>query len=201
MNVVRGIIFCNVLVFILWYFPSSIDPVFMEQHFLVSYDALIQGRVWTLLTSVFSHYLFFHFFINMYVFYGFGYALEKIMGPFAFFRFYLLAGIFSSLGHCFASYYLMNDPRIPALGASGAVSGVILLFSLFFPKEKLLLLGLIPVPAITGALIFVGLDLWGLIAQSRGSGLPIGFGAHLGGAIFGCLYFLRTKFRSKRTTL
>ena len=41
--------------------------------------------------------------------------------------------------------------------------------------------GIVPVPALAGVLAFVGLDLWGLIAQGRGGGLPIGHGAHLGG--------------------
>ena len=64
-----------------------------------------------------------------------------------------------------------------------------MVFSLLFPKQKLLLFGIIPVSAILGALIFVGLDIWGLIAQAEGGGLPIGHGAHLGGALSGFLYY------------
>jgi hypothetical protein len=45
-------------------------------------------------------------------------------------------------------------------------------------------------PAILGALLFVGLDLLGLYAQTEGSGLPIGHGAHLGGAATGVLFYL-----------
>jgi membrane associated rhomboid family serine protease len=40
-----------------------------------------------------------------------------------------------------------------------------------------------------GALAFIGLDVWGLIAQAEGGGLPIGHGAHLGGAFTGILYY------------
>ncbi len=47
----------------------------------------------------------------------------------------------------------------------------------------------IPVPALVGALLFVGLDVWGLVAQSAGGGLPIGHGAHLGGAACGALFY------------
>ncbi len=44
-------------------------------------------------------------------------------------------------------------------------------------------------PALFGAFLFVGLDIIGLIAQSGGGGLPIGHGAHLGGAATGALYY------------
>ena len=87
-----------------------------------------------------------------------------------------------------------------ALGASGAIAGLVLVFSLIFPREKILLMGIIPVPALFGALAFVGLDLWGLTAQAHGGGLPIGHGAHLGGALTGMLYyvfFLRRRIRRR----
>ena len=44
-------------------------------------------------------------------------------------------------------------------------------------------------PAMVGAVLFVGLDIWGVVAQAEGGGLPIGHGAHLGGAIAGLIYF------------
>jgi membrane associated rhomboid family serine protease len=131
----------------------------------------------------------FHLFVNMYVFFGFGAALENILGAKRFLSFYLIAGILGSLGHCLVSSVLLHDPALPALGASGAVAGVIVLFSFLFPKERLLLLGIIPMPAYIGAFLFVGLDIWGLVAQTQGSSLPIGYGAHLGGALFGLIYY------------
>lgn len=188
-SVVSIIIKLNIIVFILWFIFAS-RPDFMIQHFLVSWSAVADGRFWTLLTSVFSHNMLFHLLINMYVFFGFGTAIERVLGSKRFLIFYLLAGLIGSLGHCLVSSLILKMPQIPALGASGAISGVILVFSLMFPREKLLILGLIPVPAIFGALLFVGLDVWGLIAQSRGSTLPIGYGAHLGGAMTGLLYYI-----------
>lgn len=184
------ILFLNTMVFLMWMFGSENPNSFMSRNFLVSWDALLDGRIWTLITSAFSHNMFLHFFINMYVFWGFGRLIESIIGARAFFKFYIYAGITSSLAHALTSSYLMNMPDLPALGASGSVAGIILLFSLMFPKERILLLGIIPMPAIVGALAFVGLDLWGLSAQAGGHGLPIGHGAHLGGSLFGLLYYL-----------
>lgn len=179
----------NIAVFILWWLSPFINPNFMIQNFLVSWDGLMAGRIWTLITSVFSHNMFFHIFINMYAFFGFGAVLESVMGSKRFLRFYLAAGIFASFCHALVSAFLLHEPSLPALGASGAISGVILLFSLMFPQERILLLGIIPVPAFTASIFIIGLDLWGLFEQTRGGTLPIGHGAHLGGAFYGFIYY------------
>jgi membrane associated rhomboid family serine protease len=134
--------------------------------------------------------MFLHFFLNMYVLNSFGPIVERVIGPRSFMRFYLVAGIISSLAHSLTCLFFMKEPSLPALGASGSIAGVILLFSLLYPKEKILILGLIPIPALFGALLIVGLDIWGLIEQAGGHGLPIGHGAHLGGAFTGLFYFL-----------
>ncbi len=162
----------------------------MIRNFLVSWDHLAEGRLWTLLTAVFSHNAFWHIFLNMYVLFSFGAVIEELIGPRRFLSFYLLAGIFSSFCHALVSAFILGDSAIPALGASGAVAGLVILFALSYPREKLLIFGLIPIPAIFGALLFVSLDLWGLFAQAGGGGLPIGHGAHLGGALIGFLYFI-----------
>jgi rhomboid-like protein len=189
--VVGQIVKLNIMIFFLWIIGAFMGSTFMMENFLVSWTHLVEGKVWTLVTSAFSHNMFFHIFINMYVFYGFGAVLENHLGSKRFLIFYLVAGVVASLSHCLVSTYLLGQPDLPALGASGAVAGVILLFSLIYPYERILVLGLIPVPAIWGAVVIVGLDVWGLVSQSKGeSSLPIGHGAHLGGALTGLLYFL-----------
>ena len=184
------IIGLNVAVFLMWGFGGTENLQFMLNNFTVSWTGLSEGRFWILLTSVFSHNMFFHIFINMYVLLSFGSILEQVLGRAAFLNFYLMAGIVSSFTHAFVSAALLGAPDQPAVGASGAIAGLILVFSLMFPKQKLLIFGLIPIPAIWGAFAFIGLDLWGLFAQAQGGGLPIGHGAHLGGAAMGLFYYL-----------
>lgn len=194
---VFAIVILNLLVFLGWSFATSREEFyFMAENFLVSWNHLASGYWWVLVTSVFSHNLFFHLMINMLALLSFSRIMVMVMGSLNFVLFYLLAGIVGSLMHALTSLYVIQDPAIPALGASGAVSGVILLFSLLFPKEKLLLLGIIPIRAIWGAVFLIVLDLWGMWAQAKGGGLPIGHGAHLGGAFIGVLYF--TMFRLKK---
>lgn len=197
---VRFITWINIWVFLAWLVSAGTlsNESFMVQNFLVSWQGLQEGRVWTLLTSVFSHNSFLHILLNMYVLNNFGPVLENVLGRREFMRFYLIAGAVSSFCHALVSAFLLGQPELPALGASGSISGLILVFSLLFPRQVLLLFGFIPVRAIVGAFIFVGLDIWGLISQAEGGGLPIGHGAHLGGALCGLIfYFTRLRPRMK----
>lgn len=191
-RIVRTIIILNVVVFAMWfgcvYVPGGVK--FMTENFLVSWTSLSSGRWWTLLTSAFSHNMLFHIVINMFVLRGFGTVMSLELGKKRFILFYLLAGMSGSFLHSFVSAFWMDQPGLPALGASGAIAGIISYFSLLFPEEKILLLGIIPVRAMWGAIILVGFDVWGLMEQTRGGGTLIGHGAHLGGAAIGICWFL-----------
>lgn len=198
LRVVPAVVVVNVLVFILWQAARWSPDLqgFMVTNFLVSWVHLEHGLVWTLLTAAFSHSELWHIAINMVVLWSFGSVLERLLGWRVFLTFYLTSGIVASVAHCVVSWG-MGRPEVPALGASGAVSALLLVYALLFPKARLLVFGIVPVPALAGALFFVGLDLWGLVAQGQGGGLPIGHGAHLGGALCGFLFWwfgLRGKF-------
>ncbi len=184
---IKTIIFINFFVYLLWHFISF---HFMSENFLVSSSLLFEGKIWTLITSTFSHNLFFHFLLNMLILFNFGSILEEILGIKNFLKLYLISGILGSIFHCFTSSYFLNQPSLFALGASGAISGLVLFYSLLFPKNLVYFFGIIPVPSILASLIFISFDLYGLIQQSHGHGLPIGHGAHLGGAAYGIIYFL-----------
>jgi membrane associated rhomboid family serine protease len=187
------IIGLNVLVFLAWQAASYSQPLFkfMTENFLVSTTHILHLHFWTLVTAAFSHSELWHLAINMFVLWSFGTVLEHLWGTRVFVLVYLAAAMVASVSHCAVSSFILGRDNIPALGASGAVSGLLLAYALHFPRHRILLFGIVPVPALAGVLAFVGLDLWGLIAQGRGGGLPIGHGAHLGGALAGALiYFL-----------
>jgi len=187
------IIGLNVIVFLAWQATPMVAGLFeyMTANFLVSTSHILHWHVWTLITAAFSHNELWHLAINMFVLWSFGTVLEHLWGTRVFVLFYLAAAVIASVSHCAVSSFLMGRDDILALGASGAVSGLLLAYALHFPRHRILLFGIVPVPALAGVLAFVGLDLWGLIAQGRGGGLPIGHGAHLGGALAGALiYFL-----------
>jgi membrane associated rhomboid family serine protease len=189
LTVVNALVVLNGLVFVMWLW-TGIPLRFMAEHFLISWTHLRAGNVWTLVTAVFSHNLLFHLLVNMIVLVSFGPPLERLMGPAPFLGFYLAAGIVGSLSHALVSALLIGNPDQAALGASSAIAGVLLLFALVYPRAKVFLFFILPLPAVVAALIFIGIDVWGLVAQIEGAGLPIGHGAHLGGAAVGILYFL-----------
>jgi len=196
---VTGLIALNAIVFVLWQLARDSAPLaeFMWLNFLVSTDRLQAGYWWTLVTSAFSHMDFLHIAINMFVLWSFGVVLERLWGARVFLVFYLVAGIVGSACHCLASSLVLGDGSVPALGASGAVAGLLLAFALYYPRHKILLMGILPIPAFLGVLAFIGFDIWGLVAQKQGGGLAIGHGAHLGGALAGALmwfFYLRTHF-------
>lgn len=200
--IVPTIVALNALVFVAWQLAqrpvrsgtlpeaSSWLSRFMVENFMISWLHLQEGHWWTLLTSEFSHVDTWHIMINMFVLWGFGGILERLWGRRLFTGFYLVAAVVASGVHALVSAFLIGDSAIPAVGASGAISGLLIAYALSFPKQKILLFGIIPVPALVAAGLFVGLDLWGLAAQARGGGLPIGHGAHLGGAVCGLVLWL-----------
>jgi membrane associated rhomboid family serine protease len=197
------IIAVNVLVFLAWQAARANEALehVMVGNFLVSTSHLLHGNWWTLVTAAFSHIDLWHIALNMFVLWSFGAVLERLWGTRVFVIFYLVAAVVASASHCFVSSVLMGDPQIPALGASGAVSGLLLAFAFLFPKHRILVFGIIPVPALVGALAFVAIDLWGLFAQTQGGGIGIGHGAHLGGALCGFLFwalYLRTRFKPQQ---
>lgn len=188
-TVVNLLLTVNLAVFFLWIWPTVPMEV-MAEHFLVSWAHLAQGHLWVLLTAFFSHNLLVHLLINMIVLVSFGPPLERIMGSRRFFGFFVAAGLVGSLAHAVTSYALIGHPEQAALGASSALAGVLLLYSLSFPKARVLLFFVIPLPAIVAALAFIAIDIWGLFMQIEGEGFPIGHGAHLGGAVVGIAYYL-----------
>ncbi|HEV8081301.1 MAG TPA: rhomboid family intramembrane serine protease [Chitinophagaceae bacterium] len=156
--------------------------------------------VWlTLITSMFMHGGIAHLGGNMLYLWVFGDNLEDRMGHVRYFFFYLLCGIIASLTHVFSEYFFGQDPLIPSLGASGAISAVMGGYLLLFPKRRVtvfFIFTLLRIPA------FIVLGSWillqiangiGFLGGSEGSG--IAYAAHIGGFIAGLL--LVKKFIAK----
>ncbi len=85
-----------------------------------------------LLTNTFMHAGYLHLIVNMWTLWLFGAPLEGRLGRWRFLGFYLLCGAVGSLGHL--AFNL--DSRIPALGASGAIAGVLGGYTWLFPRAR-----------------------------------------------------------------
>lgn len=157
--------------------------------------------VWlTLFTSMFMHGGLAHLGGNMLYLYIFGDNIEDRLGHVRYFFFYLLCGIIASLSHVFTVFLFNENHLIPSLGASGAISGVMGAYLLFFPTRRVtvfLLFFFIHVPA------FIVLGSWILLQVASGTGYlggneaaGIAYAAHIGGFFAGLL--LVKKFLPKK---
>ena len=145
----------------------------------------------TLLTSMFIHGGILHLFGNMLYLWIFGNNIEDFLGPFRFILFYLISGLGASLIHI----AFHPSSRVPMIGASGAIAGVLGAYFLLYPEARVLTLVLIwilPVPA------FIILGLW-FVAQvmNIGIGGGVAWFAHIGGFLIG-LGLLRLYLKKKR---
>ncbi|GAB4331227.1 MAG: rhomboid family intramembrane serine protease [Calditrichia bacterium] len=139
-----------------------------------------QYRQWErIFTSTFLHVDYFHLFFNLFSFYSFAILLERIHGSF-----FVLAMFFLSAlgGDLWAWFVHRKQTGYRAVGASGAVSGVIFSAVLLLPQSGIYVFPLpISIPGWLFAMLFISISLFGIgQADSR-----IGHAAHLGGAITG----------------
>ncbi len=152
-------------------------------------NALAQPwRIFEFLTYGFLHDPghFPHILFNMFGLWMFGRTVESRYGRREYLAFYLYAIVFAG-GAWYAAEFFANKTQMPIqmLGASGGLSAVLILFALNFPRQKIYILGLFPIPAWAFAIFFIGHDFFE--ALNRTSNVAVT--AHLGGALFAYLYF------------
>ncbi|MHC4860819.1 MAG: rhomboid family intramembrane serine protease, partial [Planctomycetota bacterium] len=142
--------------------------------------------VWQIVTSMFLHGGLFHLFFNMFVLWMFGAHVERRLGPKTFYRFYFGAGILSGIAYVVVG--LFSAPFMPAVGASGAIMGVMVYFTMLNPNATVFFMFLIPMRMVWAMTLIVGIDLYYFVFAPPG-GTGIAHTAHLGGALFGYLYY------------
>ncbi len=182
----QKLIFLTMLVFV-----GQILIPQVTQWFYLSSEAVLHGQVWRLLTYAFLHDpgSLFHILFNMLVVYFFGRRIESMYGGKEFTLFYCTSAIFAGL--CFILWSLFLRDTSPALGASGAVVAIVILYALHFPREKVYLWGLIAVEMRWLAGFIVIVDLYPVLVQLGGNnpGGNVAHMAHLGGGLFAYIYY------------
>jgi len=147
-----------------------------------------------LISGMFLHGDYIHLALNIYALYSFGTLVEdqfvSIFGAAAgrifYLLLYLLSGIFANL----MTYYKHQDhPAFASVGASGAVSGVMFAFVIFYPLATLYLFYVIPIPGVIASVLFL---LYSSYAARKGHGM-IDHTAHFWGAVFGFVFTLLLK--------
>src|SRR5262249_15948179 len=135
-----------------------------------------------------------HIIFNMLCLWWFGEELENHYGSKEFLAFYLVALPIAGLAYVGSAALGLNGTTLEtrALGASGAVTAVLVLFAFHYPNYRVWLFYFIPMPVWVLVVINVGMDLWGMLApHGPHDGQRVAFAAHLGGAAFGLVYYWR----------
>lgn len=170
--VVRQLLLANVVVFLL--VPRGSELYFN----LWLFPPLMLARPWTLFTYMFLHVGFMHVFFNMIALFFFGPRLEATLGSRHFLGLYFVSGVMGAV-------LSLIPPYAPIVGSSGAVFGVMLGYAMFWPRDQILIWGIVPVEA---RIFVIFLAVLSLVSGFGGVGGGIAYFAHLGGFLGGWLY-------------
>lgn len=143
----------------------------------------------TLLTSMFMHGSIMHILGNMWFLWIFGDNVENSLGHRRYIAFYLLAGLLASLAHV-ATNLTGPGARLPSLGASGAISGVMGAYVVLYPLRRvrvILFRIFTEVPAYVAVGIWFLFQLVSGLAVFGGEQSGIAYAAHIGGFAAGVI--------------
>ena len=150
------------------------------------FDPLLAfSQPWRFVTSMFLHGGLTHIFFNGYALLLFGSILETRVSKREYLILYFGAGLLGGLLY-YATYVLGIIPPIPALGASGAIYGVLGACAVLFPDVKILFMGFVPMSMRWAAVAWFIMEFAGTFDISSG----VASAAHLGGLIFGVAFAL-----------
>lgn len=144
---------------------------------------------WVIFTSMFLHEGFGHILWNMLFLYWFGRIVGGFIGDHHILPIYILSGLAGGVAYYLSIKYLYGVENSFALGASGAINGIILASAIISPNYvmRLLFIGDVKLKWIVAVLIFM--DMMS-IANMQNTGGHI---AHLGGAAFGWFYIFQLR--------
>lgn len=182
-NSVRNLILANVIFFIASYFINITSLTLFN-------IADPNFSIWQPVTSMFLHAGFLHILCNMFVLWQFGNQIEQVFGTKKFLTLYFLSGIVSAL-------FWMFLGTGPAVGASGAICGLLAAYVFIAPDAEVLFMFIIPIKMKNFIYGFGALSLiFGLLSLINPVyGFGVGHFAHLGGLIGGYIltYYWKTK--------
>lgn len=147
-------------------------------------------QVFSFVSFMFLHGGFWHLLGNMWSLYIFGDNVEDRLGPLRYLMFYLICGAASG-----ASHLLLNlHSKLPTIGASGAIAGVMGAYFILHPRSKILtLIPIFFIPYFIEIPAYVFLGLWFILqfinaTISQGQPGGVAWWAHIGGFIFGIIF-------------
>jgi len=146
-------------------------------------------QLFSFLSFMFLHGGLLHLIGNMWSLYIFGDNVEDHLGPVRYLLFYLLCGIASGLTQLFFNFY----SKVPTIGASGAIAGVMGAYIILHPRSRILtLIPIFFIPYFIEVPAYFFLGVWFVLQFINAAGASGGAGgiawwAHIGGFVVGIL--------------
>jgi len=172
------LILINVIVFFytapnLWYYVNEygFEPI-----------SFLNGKYYTILTSLFLHAGIAHLFFNMLIFFLLGPSLEDKVGNLRFLLVYFLGGMVANLASFIPFFFA---PGIPGVGASGAISALIGLGTFICPGKLTISQYLIPLPFVVVGVLYYISNALNLFTPSN-----VAYHVHIVGLIVGSIFGL-----------
>jgi len=186
--------------FIIWLYEVSLGRV--AEPFIVQYGLIplrfvlayrLEGGIWDnaivpMFASLFMHGGWLHIIGNMWFLWIFGDNVEDRLGHFRYLLFYILCGIGASLFQVIAN----PGSRVPTVGASGAISGVLGAYLVSFPHARILTLVMIFFFEVPAHFFLIFWFLFQFLSGASEVGVPqdtggVAYWAHIGGFIIGVI--------------
>jgi membrane associated rhomboid family serine protease len=174
---VRTILFANIIVFFVQYTMPELTNSFV---FVPSWRWVLT-HPWSIVTYMFMHAGISHIFWNMLGLYFFGSRVEARLGAKRFLQLYFISGISGAI------LSFVFSPGAAIVGASAAIFGIMMAFAMFWPRDQIMIWGIIPIEARWLVVLTTIITLFSIRTGADGG---VAHFAHLGGYI-GAFLFLR----------
>jgi membrane associated rhomboid family serine protease len=173
----------------------------LQDWFSLNRKVITHGQIWRLFTYDLLHATTnghgstidfpWHLVCNMYLLYILGRKVADVHSEREFLLLYTLSAVFSGAFYLLWGY--ITNENHSAIGASGAVSAILVVYAMRWPNDSWLFFYVIPVTSKWMAIIYAGMDLYPMLKQLGGdeNASRIAHSAHIGGMLFGYMYMRR----------
>ena len=196
-SAVNCLIAANVLVYGLQFLSGgAVDDLFALQPLQQPFAGQPPFHVWQIVTYAFLHATdnFGHLLFNMFGLWMFGSGIERYVGPRRLLACYFASVVTAALAQLTVPM-MFGAPPGPTIGASGGVFGLILAYAVLFPRSKVAVYFIIPMPTWLFAALYAALELFQGVTGSQSG---VAHFAHLGGMVGSALVILQWR-RTART--
>lgn len=193
-SAVKTLVVINVLVYLLEFLSHGAVEMWFALWPLQRIDGVHYFHWWQIVTYAFLHstQTILHLLFNMLGLWMFGIQVERAVGPRRVLEIYFASVVAAAVSQLYVPV-LFGARAEPTIGASGGVFGLLLVYAVLFPRQKVIpLIPPIPMPAWLFATLYAGVEL---VLGVTGTQSGVAHFAHLGGMIGAALVLLRWRLR------